>query len=334
MRISVTERGTFKRCRRQWDFASYNRQGLQRVVNSVALNVGTMHHKTMEAWVNAETSGNADFDPVDYYQSIAVEALTQITDHYIKRVGVRPQHSELVKFYDAVTIGQQMIINYRDYWGSPIEKGFTVVAMEQTCLVPIPHTEHVCLSCLSSGNLKGTVCSACDGTGFVQHELEFTLDGLVQDSLHRLYVVERKTYGARPNPHTLKHNDQFIAYLWGVQQLGMGTPVGIAYDGAWKRHEPPRGKVMSDLFLRCLLERSQYEIEQFEHRLVAEAFDMANDPLIYTNRRWEGCHDCAFVPLCDAIDLGDDVDFIRAQSFTQRERTPAFVVHEAYAEVD
>lgn len=306
-------------------------------MNSVALNVGTLHHKTMEAWTNymvAHPEDWHDFDPVDYYKKNAVEAINQIVEHYTKKVGVKPQQTELAKFFEAVSIGEQMIKNYVEYWGSPIEKGFTVVATEQTCVVPIPNTEHVCATCMGVGKVSATECTSCNAEGWLSHELEFTLDGLVQDRLGRLYVLERKTYGARPNLHTLQHNDQFIAYLWGVRALKLGTPAGIAYDGAWKRADPPRGKKMDDLFLRMHLDRTQYEIEQFEQRLIAEALDMANDPFIYTNRRWEGCHDCAFVPLCDAMDLGDDTEYIRRTMFTARERTPAFISHESDAEVD
>ena len=151
------------------------------------------------------------------------------------------------------------------------------------------------------------------------HELAGTFDGLMRDQKGRMWILEHKTYKSRPNYEAMETNDQFLAYIWILTQLGVGTVAGVAYDGMWKRAEPPKGKTFEDLFLRMSITRPQYEIESFGRLLALEINEMGSNPAIYLNRRWEGCFDCDFNKICYATQRGEDVDYLTQRFYTKRD---------------
>jgi hypothetical protein len=105
----------------------------------------------------------------------------------------------------------------------------------------------------------GTIdCPDCAGAGVQLHHLDMRFDGLLLDDSDRLHILERKTYKNRPKLASLQTNDQFLAYMWGAEQLGVGEIAGIAYDGLWRRDAvPKRNATFEDLFLRVTLRRLQ-----------------------------------------------------------------------------
>lgn len=293
--VTVTERGTFRRCRQMWDYASFNRQGLTSIRPPTALAFGSLVHKAHELWLE-----NLDADPSIIVGLAANTVLDELKKTYLKTVGVEPDARELESFLDQVSLATEIFVNYKEHWGSSLPDGFTLMHAEQTIVIPIPGTDHF---------------------------LEGTLDGLMRDEGGRLWVLERKTYNTKPRIDAMMMNDQFIAYLWAIRQLGIGDIGGILYDGMWKRtRETEKGKLrdLDDLFFRTPLIRSPEEIDNFERQLVDEVHDMANEPRIYRNARWEGCWDCQFQNLCVAEFRGEDSEYIREKFFTKRERTAAF----------
>jgi hypothetical protein len=183
--------------------------------------------------------------------------------------------------------------NYKTKWGSSLPDGYTLLQPEQTVVVPIPGTPH---------------------------HLEGTFDALIQDAGGRLLIYERKTYGNRPRVDALQANDQFGAYLWILTELDLGPVGGLFYDGMWKRAwEGKRG--LDDLFMREVLIRSPEEIANIGLHIRDEALDMAAPDLrIYPNRAWQGCWDCQFERLCSAQDRGEDVEYIKARNFVERDK--------------
>lgn len=292
MIISVTERGTFKRCLQQWDFASRNRQGLTPVLPPLALGAGGLAHKALEGWLKAPEA-----DPQIILMDEASEFFRQVKAGYEARIGVPPADSELAGLYDQTELVFHMIGNYRDFYQSPLPPEYTLVQAEQTLLVPIPGTPH---------------------------ELEATLDAIARDDAGQLYVVEHKTYNNRPNIASLRTNDQFIAYSWALSQVQLGGPVvGTLYDGLWKRRLEGK-RTYADLFLRTTLYRGPEALASFERELRRESLAMAEtheagEERLYRNRRWEGCWDCSFDPLCTAEYEGEDAAFVRDHQYTKRE---------------
>lgn len=286
MIVTVTERELFLRCRRKWDFGSMNRQGIERILTSPSLNAGTVMHKALADWLL-----DSDKDPVELVLHYADEEITKVKTRYTEHIGVPPTDDELSKLYESINMCISIASNYRTKWGCPVPNGFNVVQPEQKVEVPIPNTEHY---------------------------LEGKLDGIIE-SQGRLFILEHKTYGSRPTDNTLNNTDQFTAYVWILKQLNLGPVAGIAYDGMWKRDVPPRNKTFDDLFLRTTIIKTPQELAEYESELVASVIDMANDPFLYKNRRWEGCYDCSFDMLCSSMSRGEDWEFLRDEHYCPRE---------------
>lgn len=293
MIISVTEREEFKRCRRRWDYSSNNRQGLQPITPGVSLSLGTLIHAALADWTtqcySKVNGGRMVIQPPDLvtiFMQHGNEAVDAARTNYQKNVGVAPSDSELASLYESIELGMAMMKNYQDNWTWPFGTGRSLYSSEETYQIRIPGTDHY---------LKGK------------------LDGIMVDAHDRLWIVEHKTYSMRPKPQTLENNNQFLAYLWLLNQcVGDNLKVGgIAYDGMWKKAKPTKNEPLESLFCRFLLTRSEYELAEFERHLTMEAVDMYNvGQSVYYNRRWEGCYDCPYETLCAATSKGDDVDYV------------------------
>lgn len=313
MIISVTERQTYKRCPRKWDYSSFNRQGLTPVVNNPALELGTLIHATLAQWTS-----DPQANPIEMYASLASKQLEQLITRYTQSVGCNPSNDELLPILDAMALGQHMITNYQQQWRTPLPPGYDLVENEQTVLVNIPGTEHCgcvthceCARCIvealrwrddNPGPCKCfTVAPSCKCN--VYHILEATFDGVMADATGQLFIIERKTYSRTPSIDELDENDQFLGYIWALSQTMLNVR-GVAYDGLWKRAKPTQAKPkLSDLFLRRTLMRNQHEVEEFGKLLPLEAMQMARpDVPIYKNvPPLGGCwDDTSFRPLCKA----------------------------------
>lgn len=327
MIITITERGVFKRCRAQWDYSSFNRQGLQMYIPRPPLGLGGLVHKAHEFWVLSYYGEDgpcyadgcntplSQHHLVDHFMHKANEGIDGIKATYRENVGTDMNDNELNSYYEFVYLGRDMMTNYEKKWRAPLPEGFTFVQPEQTVVIPIPGTEHNCTSL----NCKPGHCSIINPEGPIgKHMIEGTLDGLIANDRGWLFVLERKTFDKRPNDKVLRSSDQFLGYLYLLKKLELGMIGGIAYDGMWKRAQPPRGRVFDDLFLRHTLQRPPEEIDKFEHYLALEANDMANNPSIYLNRRWEGCYDCDFEELCMSEARGEDANILRKNKFMKR----------------
>ena len=309
MIVTTTERAEFKRCRRRWYFGSPNCMKLTRITPSPALALGTLIHNTLAEWLV-----NPEINTGEQFMKFAVESVDKAREIYKNQVGCLPSNEELAGLLDSVELGKAMVENYQAFWGSPLPKGFDIIAPEQKVEIPIP----------------GTV-----------HFLESKLDGVVSSPKGNLFVLEHKTYGNRPKLETLQSNDQFLAYVWALTKLDLGNVSGLAYDGMWKRAVPPRGSKIEDLFTRSFIIRPQNELDEFALFLAAEVTEMDNvknwaeqdvtigeaetpldSSILYINRRWEGCFDCSYEPLCTAKSKGEDMEHIMKSMFTVKPDEP------------
>lgn len=324
MIISVTERGTFKRCRALWDYTSMNRQGLAPIVTKPALDLGTLIHKAHESWLTGQD------DIVSAFAKAAKLNLARVQEEYRERVGANIDQREFEPYLNNVTLGLEMVKNYKEKWVTPLPSNFTLIQPEQEVHVPIPGTERPCTNCNGSkwqyeyDNVAHPeygpkiACKTCEGTGTEVDYLEGKFDGLVQDEKERLYVLEHKTYGQHPNQDDLNENDQFLAYIWIVSQLQRDAFIGgIFYDGMWKRPSPPKNWKFDDLFHRQVLFRSKFELDNFEKLLPIEASQM-RDPQIYLNVPWNGCGDCDVRKLCVAQRRGEDTEYVKRVFYKPR----------------
>lgn len=328
MRISVTERQLFKRCRRKWDFSSYNRQALTPVVNAPALNLGTLVHSVLADW-----TADPELDPTATYSTQAQAMMSSIIEQYKERIGCAPSEAELQPNMDAMMLGLGMISNYKDKWHTPLPPGFTLIENELTLVQDVPGAEHY--ECTQRGRDLVCTCTHCcnnatnEPTRYnpepwdptycgcnwcieqVCHQIECTFDGVMADEQGDLYIIERKTFGRTPTLEELNNNDQFLAYQWALTQQ-VGNVVGVAYDGLLKKLKPPAGKTKDDLFLRRILLRNKHELAEFGTLLALELNEMCNPnvpvyksvPPVQGCQRWE----CSFMDVCHAMSRGEPTD--------------------------
>ena len=341
MIISVTERQTYKRCRRQWMINSRNRWGLQRIVSNQALALGTLVHSALGDWLEAYKNGETwtQGKLAEHFMEHASAAIIDAKEAYKKQVGANMNESELAPLYDISRQGMIMMVNYQERWQQPVPAGFEVVATEQRCVVPIPGTEHT-----EEWEWTGEVApdgSLVMGRGrlvkrvydeSVWHYLEGRLDGIIRETRSgKLYVLEHKTYKNRPKESTLHTTDQFTAYHWMLLQLvaDMGLDpalvAGVAYDGLWKRAAPPKivdghAGELKDLFARIRIEKGAQELGEFEEQLAQEALEMASGPAMFKNRTSDGSCDwmCSDGDLCLAMTRGEDVEWRLRREYTPK----------------
>lgn len=351
MQVSVVERQSWKRCRRQWYLTAENYGNLTLVGIVPALQLGGMVQECLSYWQE-----HPEVDPVKYFAQISQVSIQKYKDSYVEHVGAPASDEELDPMYELIKLGLAMVSNYKDHYKKPLPKDFKIIQTEQRIMVAIPNTKHwECNNChwmllkvnqedfwniikqegewttlTDSPNLPN-VCPVCKerAVTWQPHYLRGTLDSLLQDTKGKVYPLERKTYGQRPEPTKLTHDDQMLAYLWILTQLfGMENVGGVLYDGLWKREKPPakRGNArqleMSDLFYRDIFPRPPEEIEEFGRLLKDEVDEMADSIMMkrfYINRTWQGCWDCSMNKLCSAMSRGEDTEYVKATFYKPRE---------------
>ncbi len=343
MYVSVTEIQSFKRCRRQWEYGSFNRMGITPIIQPKPyLDLGSMIHKCLAYWMQNPTLSTPEGTTqtlARVFMSIAHQHRKGVIEKYQRATGHTPTMEELNPLDDAIVLGAAMMNNYQQHYGEPLPPHLRFCSPEQELLLPIPGTEHQCTKCnvffhgITELEIAGTgekiqrrPCTECNDTGKAYHYLKARLDALAQDTQGNLYVVENKTYEKRPDLYLLEVNDQFIGYVWAAQQFAAQLPdsppvVGVAYNGLWKRATPPqRPKKLeiADLFVRTIITPSQDEVNEYGEELARTVLEMANTPYIYKNRVWQGCWDCSFEHLCRTQSQGGDVEFVINTQFTRR----------------
>lgn len=326
---------------------SFNGLAKTPIASAPALRMGSIWHKGAEWWMEP----TAD----DYPTELSPAYPNGVPFYVLMRAASRQQYSAIEAAVKEIlgtdlddeakykmSLEQDMLesmaMNYEGIWGSPLPDGFTAIKAEQTLLVDIPGTKHsVCDGCKYEYPHAQTrpLCNCTESVTWHTecHQLECTLDGLIQrEDTGQLFILERKTYGNRPNREGLLKNDQYTAYMWAARQLGMEV-YGAAYDGAWKRAKPANKTVqMQDLFLRLVITHSDAEIASYGKYLTAVAPEMAAcyqtdmwAPINYPNPRWEGCWDCDLTNkegngVCDMMEDNNHsmVDFLFQTEYTQR----------------
>lgn len=333
MIVSVTECMAYMRCRRQWNYTSYNRMSLAPAMSAPHFAVGTCVHGALEDWLK-----DPDSDLSLNYTARAAEAIKSSVDRYRSLVGADPSPSELVSLFEALQMGKAMMTNYQAHYKTPIDyKQYHLVEAEQTICIPIPDSYSTCQVCEGTGSVveadsnvitihdRIIECSNCHGLGRVPNYLEGTLDGVIADKRDRLLVLEHKTYGSRPNVISLNMNFQFIAYQWLLTKMDVGPVLGLAYDGMWKRDGTGRNQTPNELFLRAILTRNKAEIAEFETELSHIVTEMSNDPFITHTVPWNGCFDCGMIQLCTAQSKHENYQSLLSSRYIKRERTSAFL---------
>jgi hypothetical protein len=256
--------------------------------------MGTIWHRAHQQW-HANPS-------IDFKNWIYIEGagrLEGIKKAYRDRVGAEASNDELAKLGLGIALLGNMAEMYQKYWGTATPKGFKKLGSEVTCIVDVPGSEH---------------------------KYEGTLDALLIDKNDMLWIGEFKTFEKHPNFESLSTTEQFLDYMWILQQAinqghiearGVG---GMLYDGAWKRDTKP----VDETFIRRKLTRNQYEIEHHTETIAICLNEMGADTFRGTNHpvynRYYTCSTCKFDLLCIAAMRGSNTDHIIKYHYVDREK--------------
>lgn len=304
MIFSVTELGTHARCERKAVLTSANGRHLQSMFSPLSLQTGSIVHKAHHLWIK-DTDNKQSLE--QHTMDAAVMAQDVLIAGYLAKVGTEPSDDEMNTLYESVDFCKSMARNYEAYYGGrKLPDGYKMIAPEQNVRIKV----------------KGT-----------SHYLQGRLDAFILDlATGRPGVLERKTYNQRTKLETLKRNRQFIRYSWLQSQLPLGfnddEPPFILYDGLWRRHVPPKGKKMEDLFTQHRFTPTKWQLAEetrfLPKKLNAMAFMYEHPELAEPHVPWLGCTDCDFAKkdkeLCDAISANrqDMIKYFLDNKFTQR----------------
>lgn len=298
MIVSVTELRGYLRCPRQWHMNSFNGRALAPVFAGQAFQDGTVWHRAHEAWRKDLTT---DFSTHALIQC-SLE-LSRAKEAYKKLNGTYPSHEELASFAETLDLVRSMAENYQKHWGAPFADDYEDINSEQTVIVPIPHTDHF---------------------------YEGTFDGLLRNKkTGKLFILDLKTFGRHTPFETIKHDLQFLDYMWILSIANIGELGGIIYDGAWKRKEAPKGKDANDLFCRYTFSHTPQEIRiraetiRYLVNKIADDVSMLLTTRIHPvyNIPWDGCGwDCSIQSVCQAYNRGEPIAGMLETNFTTREK--------------
>jgi hypothetical protein len=327
-RIDPEERARFKRCRRQWDFASPHRRNLEPVVSVDA----------------ALPTAIRDALAVYYYPG------TWDWQHDLKQSLV---HKSLQRsLHDAGTLeAATALLDCYDAWASTVDD-FAPVKIDHDvqCLVSDPREQE-----------RGLLTPNGSGVSYACR-----VDLLAVDAADEYWVVRHRIVEDWQDPQTMLRDEAAIAACWAWEQdyVGMeiagtihnevrvggpldsptpetaemreGAPVAQHEPSGGGRSIPQHRRVSAQLtsvdtanridqrtagvLRRTRIRRTRAEISAVGTLIATEALEMTTEPAIYPNPAAH-CFQCRFTEPCLALFEGADPEPMLAAHFRKRLET-------------
>ena len=326
-KISTTERQGFKRCRRAWNFGSYQRMNLEPLRPDTRLWFGTGIHMALDVYYGKKG------DPVEFWMQWTAQEFARMQQEQ----GAMFQE-ELDDFTANQQLGAEMLKGYIQF--AQANDDFEVIMTEQEFEVPIRNPE----------------------TGEVVGLLVGRFDGICRTADGKLWLLEHKTSADKWTTEMMMYDDQVTGYLWAAQQV-FGQPLEGVYFNVLRKKIPRKPNLIRngtqlskakdidttyEVYLEAVLEngfdpgdyadileilkakgntffqrekvyKSPVEIESWGRQLYDEYVDMADNPRIYPNFTWDCKWDCDFQPLCAAMQKGEDWEFLAQIQYRKRD---------------
>ncbi len=209
--FSVSDMMTFLQCRERWDISSPNRQSLRHKASPrLYLTTGTAFHHAIES-----NEKHPTINPVAAASAyLAVERANRVAA-YRAETGFDPWPAEMTKFEDAAELTTALVDQYFDHYGTenPLaDQGLRYIATEVPFKIDI--SEH---------------------TNIPDSFFVGTFDGIAADADDNLWLVENKTYSAKPDLQDLMVHFQTTGYAVAWEML-TGLPLtGALYNGVAKK---------------------------------------------------------------------------------------------------
>lgn len=224
--ISPSDMSSFLTCRYKWDLSSPNRQSLRHKSSPrFYLTMGTAIHAAIEAMANGDWTLT---DPVSVVRDIINTEREAKTKAYEQQYGFKPWAQEMEQFETDATFTEDLVSQYFKRYpvGHELDdQGLTYIATEVAFKIDI--TEHL-------DNPQRQVFYVG------------TIDGVAVDEHDKLFIVENKTYTAKPDSDDLMFHFQTTGYAVAIEML-TGQPIaGGLYNGVAKKLIKPPKVLKSD----------------------------------------------------------------------------------------
>lgn len=213
--FSVSDVQTFLQCREKWDISSPNRQSLRhRATPRMYLTQGTALHAAIEEQERS-SAGFASVGPLkaadDFLDQERLGRIEQIK----RETGFEPWPTEMKEWDEKADLTRALVRQYFEHYGmdNPLaDQEMEYLATEVPFKIDI-------------AELVGI-----PGAFFVG-----TFDGIAKDQMDNLWLVENKSYTARPDLKDLRVHFQTTGYAVAWELL-TGIPlVGALYNGVAKK---------------------------------------------------------------------------------------------------
>jgi hypothetical protein len=210
--LSHSDVSTFKSCRQKWDYSSANRQSLRhKKTPALYLTEGSGFHEAVEAAAYGR-------DPFEACRVYLEAERAKVEQAFKEETGSMPWASEMAPFDESAEMIMAVVKQYFDHYGiedSLADQGLTYLAAEIPFKIHTPIVDHYGLT---------------QDVYYVG-----TFDGIAEDEHGGIWVVENKTYSARPDVEDLQYHSQINGYAVAFEML-TGIPLtGSLYNGVAKQ---------------------------------------------------------------------------------------------------
>jgi hypothetical protein len=211
--LSHSDISTFKSCRQKWDFSSVNRQSLRhKKTPALYLTEGSGFHEAIEAGVYGR-------DPYEATKKYLLAERQKVMEVFKEETGHYPWPSEMTEFDESMELTMGIVRQYFTHYGledSLRDQGLTYIAAEIPFKIPLD------LPDVDPGSVLDIYYVG-------------TFDGLAIDDNENLWIVENKTYQAKPDVEDLQYHSQCNGYAVAFEMLTGMRLTGTLYNGVAKQ---------------------------------------------------------------------------------------------------
>lgn len=294
--VRATEVSQFLNCPRHWYFTSHNGLNLESRVRHQKLRFGSVWHLAMEYLYSGKDAFQGLEDGFKHEEKVITETIgAGIYDPEIQ--------AELQQDKDLSKILLQAYLEWR-HDAEPPDTDLSAIAVERRFVIPI----------------EGTYAY-----------MAVRLDAEMEDRRKGVWIMEHKTRGKSSNvsiPPDLQLDMQTGIQLWALQKARPDIVVrGVLYNLA--RKQAPSNRVKSPIFARHDVERSKRELDILDNYLQQITRNMRQvsainsvEETMYNPNLFGICTwGCPVKDVCEAINRGEDYDYLIETQLKPRERS-------------
>jgi hypothetical protein len=337
--ITTTDRATFKRCRRSWDFGSRERQNLEPIVPAQPFDLEQALRYALTVYY---------FPAMWDWSRGIVRPL--VLEGFLKsmrqqRARYEEQHlltaEEHQDWWESVQLGESLLRAYFEW--APTVDHFDTIRVETDIDLHIPDPV-----------IRGVALTTPEGATLYYRE---RLELLVVDENDLFWLVtHRLADSAWAELDQLVLDEEVLAQCWACEEYYMKVTVAgtihnelridsrpriqptVADQGefSWPQRSPRRwsefgpepptrpatqvvDQQTTEHFRRTTIARSHAEVAGFGKHLAALAQDLTDPMLrVYPTPSWPHCRSCPYRSPCIALNEGADVRAVLAASYRDR----------------